>query len=762
MSDTTQATEAMKEQTTSPERSTNGEATRHDRQLPPETFRTIIYAVVAVACIGITIAVELMTRPAEIAEYGKVGQEFYPDFVDPTEATSLTVRTIDKDAARPVEFSVRRNEEGQWVIPSHHNYPADAEERLARTAASVIGIKRGALVTRWASDHARFGVVDPARDTLNVDELEGVGTRLVLRGKDDSVLFDLIIGKKVEGEEGDENQFYVRHPDEDEVYIAALDIDLSTRFRDWIDTDLLAIDAFDTRLLEIRDYQFDELRGTVTQTEISRLTRTSSTDPWKLEGLDETKYEVDQQKVRETVNTLANLEIVGVRPKLPGLTADLRLDRSAIKSQGDVDRLQSDLLARGFLLQPGNDGDPNSLKLLAREGEMTVATEDAVAYDLYFGRAFTGTEEELELGFTTTKASSTKATAGQQSGASAADQKADAADSQDRDSAGESGSNEEDDRENDDAGPQPGQSDEATDESDEQSEAEKKPGRYVFIRARIDTSVLGAAPEEPVEPQMPEALKKAEEEAKQQEAGAEQESDDTADANSGDSEVGNPSADDSDSSDSDNASDEQNEELEKLRQEYEQAKSAYEEAKRKYDEYHDKLKKAQEKVDELNRRFAKWYYVIPGEDYEKLTLHRSDLIKEKSAEEDSSNEQSGDSLSLPELPSGTGSMPADAEAESAAADSSPASGSSGETAGGDAPVEEPPAPEPPRPAEVSDEPPAPTTAPDGPSPSKDPTNDGLPATEEQPPAPQEAASGSESAAAVNENGGRSAGQAEPE
>ncbi len=695
-----------------------------------ETRTTLILVVIALVCVGVTAAVEYMTKPAEIAEYGKVGQEFYPDFIDPTQATSLLVRTVDKDSARAIEFSVRRNENGQWVIPSHHNYPADAEERLAKTAASVIGIKRGALVTRWASDHSRYGVVDPSRDTLDVEELEGVGTRLVLRGKDDSVLFDLIIGKKVEGE-GDENQFYVRHPDEDEVYIATLDIDLSTRFSDWIDTDLLAIDSFDTRLLEIRDYEFDELKGTLTQAEISRLTRDSSSSDWKLSGLDETKFEVDQQKVRDTVNTLANLEIVGVRPKQPGLTPELTLDRNVIKSQRDIDQLQSDLLARGFLLQPGADGDPNTLKLLAREGEMTVATEDAVAYDLYFGRAFTGTQEELELGFA-------KSTSDREGNA-----EADGSDQPDGQGTEESSPGDANDNENGDDGAQEGRAkDSGAENSDENNDSSKKPGRYVFVRARVETAVLGEPPAVPVEPEKPEALKKAEEKASDQAGDGNADQNDT-DAGSDDGDDGEGPSSTEEASESNNGTGETetsakdaadgetqdgeqsagdsgegpagaDAELEKLKAEYEQAVAQYEEAKRKYDDYQEKLKTAQEKVSELNRRFAKWYYVIPGEDYEKLALHRSDLIQEKQPPETDGSDgppSDGEGLSLPPNPLSNAQPPAADGGDSTSAGSS---GSGDATApGGD---EMPPAPENPRGRESqagegsASEPPAPNSS----------------------------------------------------
>ena len=119
-----------------------------------------------------------------------------------------------------------------------------------------VGIKRGAMVTRWPSDHARYGVVDPETDSVNVDEIEGIGRRLTLRGNEDAVLASFIIGKKVEDEDG---QYYVRHPGEDETYIAELNISLSTKFTDWVNTDLLDIDSFDVRRVDLNDYSFDEI-----------------------------------------------------------------------------------------------------------------------------------------------------------------------------------------------------------------------------------------------------------------------------------------------------------------------------------------------------------------------------------------------------------------------------------------------------------------------------------------------------------------------
>tara|TARA_R110002073_G_scaffold154287_6_gene309364 strand:- start:13126 stop:15006 length:1881 start_codon:yes stop_codon:yes gene_type:complete len=545
-----------------------------------ETRRTVVYAFAGLACLAVTAVVEWTSRPAEIQEYGKVGQPFFPDFTDPTRATALNVAVIDKDQVTAQEFAVEQTENGQWVIPSHHNYPADAEDQLAKTASSVIGITRGAMVSRWASDHPRYGVVDPKVDSLGVDQLEGIGKRLTLRGEGNEVLADYIIGDLVNGAD---NQYYVRHPEEDETYVATLDIDLSTRFREWIDTDLLGVNSSEIVHLSLNDYQFDELNATVTQRDVTTLRRESSGDPWQMREIDDDVAEVDQDAVRETVNAIAGLNIAGVRPKQNGLTPQLQLDRKTLGSQRDVDRLQSDLLSRGFLLQPASDSDPNILKLIAREGELSTATKDGLVYKLHFGRVFTGSQEELEIGLT----SASSDEEGKQTEAS---EKTDIASDE--------------------------QGEESRNGDDEQKDKEK-PGRYVFVTVAFDKQHLGDEPSKPSEPEKPEALEQKD------------------------------SAESSDVNESEDAEAEEDEQeaakLVELRKEYENQMDEYQSQLREFESYQEKVKSGKEKAEELNHRYAQWYYVIPGEEYDKLALSRSDFIKAKETSEDdaAANQESG-------------------------------------------------------------------------------------------------------------------------
>ena len=618
---------------------------------------TVKYGAVALGCLLVTGIFEWASRPAAIEEFGKVGKEFYPEFVDPTGASSLSVTAIDVDEMKPLEFSVKQLENKQWVIPSHHNYPADAADQLADTASSIIGIKRGAMVTRWAADHARYGVVDPQTDSLNVDEVDGVGKRLTLRDTDDSVLASFIIGKEVED---GENEFYVRHPDEDETYITNLDIDLSTKFSDWVKTDLLDVNSSDFVNVKLNDYKFDELRRAVTSAEETELTRESSTADWEMDGIKE-GFEVNKDAIRDTVNTFGDMKLLGVRPRQAGLTSDLKLDRSIVTSQQKLDRLQADLRASGFVLQPdrSNPGS-DKLMLLAREGETSAGTEKGVVYNLHFGRVFTGSQMELEIGGSSEEQ----------------DDKEEAKDKAKEDDEKKK-KDESKDGETDKGDDEP--SEEAADDKDEDDSAEEsdseKPGRYVFVRVLFDESLLGEAPQVPEKPEKSQELIDLEKKAAEAKENAEEDSEsdsepDESDDNDDEKEDGGEDgAEDSEAEDENGDEDKKEDRLEVLTKEYNAALTAYDNARADLEEFKTKVKEGREEAEKLNKRYESWYYVIDGADYDKLSLSRQDLISEKEKEEGSEddadkskkNSSNGPALNIP-LPPETNETPKSDEA----------------------------------------------------------------------------------------------------
>src|SRR5690606_37019659 len=102
-----------------------------------ELKRTLTFVAAAAVMLAVTLAVTWPRGVTSAEAFQDQGDPFFPDFDDPREAAALEVIDYDPETASALPFKVAKVD-GKWVIPSHHDYPADAEERLANTAAGVI------------------------------------------------------------------------------------------------------------------------------------------------------------------------------------------------------------------------------------------------------------------------------------------------------------------------------------------------------------------------------------------------------------------------------------------------------------------------------------------------------------------------------------------------------------------------------------------------------------------------------------------------
>ena len=601
-----------------------------------ESARTITYVVVAAVAVGLAL---VLSPPGEITpeslKLANVGKPFYPDF-NPGEATSIRVVGYDEAKASSRAFGVKF-ENGKWTIPSHHNYPADGADRLAKTAASARGIKREELASSSPQNHEQLGVIDPLDEDKT--KLKGRGQRITLN-KGDGVLVDLIIGKQLKDRPG---FFYIRKPDEDATYVAKLTIDLSTKFADWVETDLLKIDKTDLTEIVVDNYKIESADGrlAIVPGEKSTLMHEKSADPWKLEGLDEAKEEVDVNKVKAMIDALDDLKLVGVRPKPKGFKPDLTIDKEFVKRQADVQQLLIDLQGRGYSLAQDRN---KQLRLYADEGELAAATNKGVVYTLKFGSVFLGDESEIEIG---------------------------AAAAKDKEKADE----------------QPNEGSAADDKAKSKASEGQQSSRYLFVTADFDEKYLGKPPEKPAPPE--EVASAAESDAKPQKGASEKESlddDDAAqnspakskappknedggakpDGQSEKSDAGDENClptsvtDDDPASPADSKSEKSGEEQtqegeskdgtqkdktpggdvksqpapkEEKKKSAEDLKKEYDEQVKKYESdlkaHQDKVTAGKKQVDELNARFGGWYYVISAENFNKLHVSRKELVKEK-------------------------------------------------------------------------------------------------------------------------------------
>ena len=552
----------------------------------------------------------LNSRPRAGIENELVGKPFFEAFDSSTQAAALEVFAVDPETLARQSFRVR-NEKGVWIIPSHHNYPAEATNRLAETATSVMGIVRESLAGSRA-DFARLGVLDPtAIDEAEIDDPESVGQRITLRDSAGEVLVDFIIGKPAgEISEADLDPaiisgsdtlkyYYIRHRDEQQVYKARLDIDLSTRFSDWIDPDLLRLDTQKVVRIDVDNYQLTEERqglfGQVKalfkeQGDRIILNRDSFTTPWTMDGLDKLREELNSTRIVSTLEILSDLIITGVRPKFKYndqllLTPDLQLNRipeleqNIPEAQAAVDRFQEELDNLGFSLA----GTQDQLEIASANGQIQIGTNEGVLYTLQIGKVVEGEANEIEIG-----------------GAKSVE-------------------------------------DIDTEEEMERiaSYQEEERNRYVMIRVSFDETLLGPAPQKPaapVEPTQPDGYQPPEDlEAK------EEQSADQADDNSqqqGDDKQQESAATEQQETDQDDqppARDPAFVAYDQAMAEYRQAKIDYELELTRYEdqnlEHQKRVAEGKVLVDILNQRFGDWYYVVKGSNLRALQFTREDIVR---------------------------------------------------------------------------------------------------------------------------------------
>lgn len=358
--------------------------------------RTLVAIVIAT----LLVATAALTRSTPLidARFSDQGEPFFASFTDPLTPVSLEVVSFDASNAAFRPFKVEL-QNGRWVIPSHHGYPADARENMARAASAFIGLNKEQVVSDRAADHEALGVLAP--DDPHAP-LSGRGTRVTLRDARGAELASLIVGLPAPDPAAERGgaeagaRRYVRVPDKARVYAVTFPTAFSTRFADWVETDLLKIEGKRIDRLLVDRYEVDERAGEQRAIERLRFTRVlpepigSDAPRWTMEsqpggGLGEGQL-LDEERVQEALSAMTDLRIAGVRPKPPALAAALSGSGSGV-AQSDL----RDLQARGFFVS--QEG-----RFLANEGEVTLTAEDGVVYNIAFGEVLFGREEEISAG----------------------------------------------------------------------------------------------------------------------------------------------------------------------------------------------------------------------------------------------------------------------------------------------------------------------------------------------------------------------------
>jgi hypothetical protein len=284
--------------------------------------------------------------------FSDTGESFFANLREISQVAALEVVDYDESeaVARPLRVEFRK---GRYVITSHGDYPAEAKDRMAKTAAALLDLKKDTAVSDRYEDHANYGVLDPL-DTKSAS-LSGRGKRVTLKDAGGLTLAELVLGLPVKGKPG---YRYARLPGQKRTYAIRTDADPSAHFADWVEANLLRLSAADVARLSLNSYQIDEQFGRVMNLQRSQMVR------------GEPSWNAQAQTI---ASTLASLRVAGARPKPPQLADQLRKRRI----EPSIESVMS-LRQRGFFITAFGT-------LLSNEGELTAETTKGISYVLRFG-----------------------------------------------------------------------------------------------------------------------------------------------------------------------------------------------------------------------------------------------------------------------------------------------------------------------------------------------------------------------------------------
>jgi Domain of unknown function (DUF4340) len=329
-----------------------------------ESYKTAALVLAAVVLAISAAVVEPESRVPEIMS--DQGQPFYPHFTDPQ--APRTIEVVDYDEATATAQALKvQFQQGKWLITSHYNYRVDIGDRLAKTAAALMDLKKDTVRSDSPLDHAKYGVVDPLDEKAG--GLTGRGKRVTLRDARGDVLADFILGKPVDGKPGFR---YVRVPGQKRTYAVKTAADPSARFADWVNAGLLRIAAGSIHKVTINRYNLDPAAGRLTNQETTVLTEENG--QWKADA----GQHPNLPAVHAMVAALDGLKIVDVRPKPPGLAADLRREAVELSLETALSLRQ-----KGYFITSNGH-------VYSSEGDLTVETNSGLIYSLRFGEVAAG------------------------------------------------------------------------------------------------------------------------------------------------------------------------------------------------------------------------------------------------------------------------------------------------------------------------------------------------------------------------------------
>lgn len=579
---------------------------------------------------------------------------------------------------------------GMWNLPSYDGYPADAAEQVRDATTPLISMPILSVVSLDRGDHTLYGVVNPDDDSMSVGESgvgmlvrvksdsNQVLAELVIGKEVDGAQGQRYVRVPTEDAtyvvELDTTPFttdFQKWINQQLLEVRGFDI-ATVGLRDY--AILPTQNGYGMSRNFDADLTFDSAKNAWT------LDRLISYEKGSAVEVELGENEALQDKVLNDLrNAVQDLQIVNVRRKPTGLAADLKADKSLMENK---ESLQS-LVSQGFIPQEGPDGT----EIFATGGETLVGTAAGVKYLLRFGESVanlssavaedgeesSGLRRYLLVSAVLDESkfpapdleplpetvadmlarqqpqatpSSPPAEATAPLTEAPADDAGDAATSEASelpDAAASPEATETPAAEQSDAAAEPSEAEgvePATEEpaATEDSEADAKEDSAAIRSMRVHPVAFQAeqaataagdteTEEKPSEEQQPEdnpaEAAQAADDSQADDAATSQEkppADNAADAAQGDAAQGDATDAAATAEEPAKSDEELQEELEFVREQI--AK----ENQRKIDARKEKMEAARKRVQELNARFADWYYVVSDEVYKKLKVSRDELI----------------------------------------------------------------------------------------------------------------------------------------
>ncbi len=542
---------------------------------PAKRTALFVVAGVALLVVGAWLQFRPSLRYREAGGDASATKVLFPDMSDAAKAASLAITSFDEDTASLRTFKVVKSG-GVWVLPSHDNYPADARDQLAAAATELIDRPILDLVSTSPSDHETYGVIEPDAEKVKVGET-GVGQLIEIRDASGNRLARLVVGKEDKRPAGagggGRTLRFVRRAGQDPVYRVELDTTkFTTKFDDWIEKDLLQLSPWDVRQLSIIDstasFDVDPAAGlSVSQARVAKIDLSYDDKDAAWSLVKLVEYGKDDKPVERKLSDEEQLAATKLNT-LRNSLGDLKIVDVARKPAG----LSAELKAEEKFT-----GDREAVLSLAQRGFFPFQTGEILSSS---GETVVGMKDGVEylLRFgnpTSIEASATAADDGEQPAAD-------------------------------------------------------KEGRYLFVSARVNKSLLEKPELQPL-PELPD------------DAGAPrvEEKTDEAETDKADSDQAEPAKDAEGDEAKSEGEPEAADALAKAEEAEAKAQAAIEERRRverdnrlAQEAYDDKVKAAQKRVRELNARFADWYYVVSESEYAKIRLGEADVIQAKGAEEE--------------------------------------------------------------------------------------------------------------------------------